>query len=125
MEQRATTSMVVAAVILLLIVILAGWAGITLLRKGPGVDNEIVASAWAVQLTAIGILLACGPVLIAGIATFAGSSGAWPLGLAACTIFVGYGFVANYVLFGSWRPEHTLTNVAIAALVVWLLSRNR
>ena len=125
MEQRATTSMVVAAVILLLIVILAGWAGITLLRKGPGVDDEIVASARAVQLTAIGILLACGPVLIAGIATFAGSSSAWPLGLAACAIFVGYGFVANYVLFGSWRPEHTLTNVAIAALVLWLLWRGR
>ncbi len=125
MTQQATTSMVVAAVILLLIVILAGWAGITLLRKGPGVDNEIVASAAAVRLTAIGILLACVPVLVAGIATFAGSSSAWPLGLAACAIFVGYGFVANYVLFGSWRPEHTLTNVAIAALVLWLLWGSR
>ena len=124
MPQRATTSMIVAAVILQLIAILGGWAGVTLLRKGPGVDDEIVASAPAVNLTAIGILLTCSLVLIAGIATFAGSSIAWPLGLAACTVFVGYGFVANYVLFGSWRPEHTLTNVAIAAMVLWLLSRS-
>ncbi len=123
MPQRATTPMIIAAVILLLIAILAGWAGITLLRKGPGVDDEIVASAAAVRLTAIGIMLACVPVLVAGIATLAGSASAWPLGLAACVVFVVYGFVANYVLFGSWRPEHTLTNVAIAAVVVWLLSR--
>ena len=125
MAQRATTSMIVASAILLLISILAGWAGVILLRKGPSVDNEIVASAAAVKLTAIGIVLASTLVLIAGIATFAGSSSAWPLGLAACAIFVGYGFVANYVLFGSWRPEHTLTNVAIAAMVLWLLSRSR
>lgn len=117
--------MIIAAAILLLIVILAGWAGVTLLRRGPGVDDEILASAVAVRLTAIGILLACIPVLLAGIATLAGSSSAWPLGLVACAVFVGYGFVANYVLFGSWRPEHTLTNVAIAALVLWLLSRGR
>ena len=122
--QRASTPMIVAAVILLLIAILAGWAGITLLRKGPGVDDEIVASAAAVRLTTIGILLACVPVLVAGIAAFVGSATAWPLGLAACAVFVVYGFVANYVLFGSWRPEHTLTNVAIAALVLWLLSRS-
>ena len=109
--------MIVAAVILLLIAILAGWAAMTLLRNGPGVDEEIVASAAAVRRTAIGILLACVPVLVAGIATLAGSSAAWPLGLAACAVFVGYGFVANYVLFGSWRPEHTVTNVVIAALV--------
>ncbi len=125
MPPRATTPMVVAAVILLLIALLAGWAAMTLLRKGPGVDDEIVASASAVRLTASGILLACVPVLLAGIATLAGSPSAWPLGLAACAVFVGYGFVANYVLFGSWRPEHTLTNVAIAALVLWLLSRGR
>ena len=125
MPQRATTPMIAAAVILLLIAILAGWAGITLLRRGPGVDDEIVASAAAVRLTATGILLACVPVLAAGIATFVGSASAWPLGLAACAVFVVYGFVANYVLFGSWRPEHTLTNVAIAAVVVWLLSRGR
>ena len=125
MSPRATTSMIVAAVILLLIALLAGWAATTLLRKGPGVDEEIVASASAVRLTAIGILLACVPVLVAGIATLAGSSVVWPLGLAACAVFVVYGFVANYVLFGSWRPEHTLTNVAIAALVLWLLSRGR
>jgi hypothetical protein len=115
--------MIIAAVILLLIVILAVWAAIILLRKGPGVDDEIVASSAAVKYTAIGILLACVPVLVAGIATLAGSASAWPLGLAACAVFVVYGFVANYVLFGSWRPEHTLTNVAIAAVVVWLLSR--
>lgn len=123
MPPRATTPMIVAAVILLLIAILAGWAAITLLRKGPGVDDEIVASPGAVKHTAIGILLACVPVLVAGVATLAGSSAAWPLGLAACAIFVVYGFVANYVLFGSWRPEHTLTNVAIAAVILWLLSR--
>ncbi len=109
----------------MLIAVLGGWAGVTLLRKGPSVDDEIVASASAVKATAIGILLACTLVLIAGIATFARSPHAWPLGLAACAVFAGYGFVANYVLFGSWRPEHTLTNVAVAALIVWLLSRSR
>ena len=75
------------------------------------------------RYTAIGIPVACGPVLVAGVAALAGSSVAWPLGLAACTVFVVYGFVANYVLFRSWRPEHTLSNVAIAAVVLWLLSR--
>ena len=123
MPQRATTPIIVAAVILLLIAILGGWAGVTLLRKGPRVNDEIVASALAVKLTAIGILLACTLVLVAGIATFARSPRAWPLGLAACGVFVGYGLVANYVLFGAWRPEHTLTNAVVAALVVWLLSR--
>ena len=125
MPQRATTRTIVAAVMLLLIAILGGWAGVTLLRKGPRVDDEIVASASAVQVTAIGILLACTLVLVAGITALAGSPRAWPLGLAACAVFVGYGLVANYVLFGSWRPEHTLSNAVVAALVVWLLSRSR
>jgi hypothetical protein len=125
MPQRATTPIIVAGVMLMLIAVLGGWAGVTLLRKGPSVDDEIVASASAVKVTAIGILLACTLVLVAGIAAFAGSPHAWPLGLAACAVFAGYGFVANYVLFGSWRPEHTLTNVAVAALIVWLLSRSR
>ncbi len=116
--------MIVAGVILLLIAVLAGWAGTALLRNGPGIDDDVVAGEAAVRLTAIGILLACAPVLIAGIAAIVGSPTAWPLGLAACAIFVVYGFVANYVLFGSWRPEHTLTNVAIAALILWLLSRS-
>jgi len=115
--------MIAAAVMFLIIAILAGWAAVTLLRGGPGVDSEIVAGVAAVRLTAIGILVACVPVLVASIATFAGSSRSWPLGLAACAVFVGYGFVANYVLFGSWRPAHTLGNVAIGALILWLLSR--
>ena len=122
MPHRATTPVIVAAVMLMLIAILGGWAGVTLLRKGPEVDSEIVASAAAVKLTAMGILLACTLILVAGVATFVGSPRAWPLGLAACGVFVAYGFVANHVLFGSWRPEHTLTNVLVAALIVWLLS---
>lgn len=125
MPQRAATPVIFAAVMLMLIALLGAWAGVTLLRKGPRVDSEIVASASAVKLTASGILLACTLILVAGVATFVGSPQAWPLGLAACAAFVAYGFVANHVLFGSWRPGHTLTNVALAALIVWLLSRNR
>ena len=57
MPQRATTPIIVAGVMLMLIAVLGGWAGVTLLRKGPSVDDEIVASASAVKVTAIGILL--------------------------------------------------------------------
>ena len=125
MPQRATTPVIVAAVMLTLIAVLGSWAAVTLLRKGPTVDSDIVASPSAVKLTAVGILVVCALTLVAGVATFVGGALAWPLALVACTVFVGYGFVANYVLFGSWRPEHTLTNVLVAALIVWLLSRGR
>ena len=41
--------MTAAAVILLLVAALGSWAGIVLLGKGPGVDDEIVASATVPQ----------------------------------------------------------------------------
>jgi len=46
-------------------------------------------------------------------------------GYAAATIamcaFVLVGFWGNHVLFADIRPRHTVPNVIVAALVVWLL----
>ena len=111
---------------MILISLFGGLAAVTLLQRAPdAAPTDIVAGATAVRNTAVGILAVCGFLLFSAGMALKGSPGAWLHGIATSTVFVIYGCYANYVLFGSWRPEHTLGNAVVAAVIVWLLLKGR
>jgi hypothetical protein len=94
---------------------------VQLWNGAPASWPDVIAGDASVKSTAKGMMAMAVLLLVSGFAVV--SNVAWGRSAAAVTIviFVVAGFWANRVLFGSVRPMHTGPNVAIGALIVWLL----
>ena len=62
-----------------------------------------------------------GLLVIGGLLAAVGLDSGYWAATTATAVFVGGVFWANYILFGSFRPLHTGTNLIVGAAIQWLL----
>ena len=115
----------IARVVAGLIVVLIGLAigvGSFQLRDGKPLSwPDIVADDSTVRITAGAMAVVAAVLVVAGAAAIFALGWGYAAAMIAIGVFVVGGFWANYVLFADLRPIHTVPNVIVAALVIWLL----
>ncbi|HET6266722.1 MAG TPA: hypothetical protein VFG11_03320 [Acidobacteriota bacterium] len=112
---------IIGGLLVVLIGIAVGIGGIQLWNGAPASWRDITASNSTAKNSARTILVVAVMLFIGGIAaTFNLNWGQWAASIAI-VIFVIGGFWANHLLFGSIRPGHTITNVIVGAVILWLL----
>src|SRR5262245_16680322 len=108
-----------------LIVVLIGFAiavGSFQLRSGKPLSwPDIVAEDSTVRIAAGAMAAVAAVLVVAGAAAILALGWGYAAAMIATCVFVVGGFWANYVLFADIRPLHTVPNVIVAALVIWLL----
>jgi len=124
MAKRQKVFLILAAVLLMIIGLAASGAALALFFSGQHAAG-ITAGRTAVLITATAALIVGIALTFAGVMAVARMRLAWPLGIAAIFAFVAVSFVGNYVLFAEPRLIHSGTNLIVAALAIWLLSKGR
>jgi hypothetical protein len=125
MRQKHKLCLIVAAALAALVGIVWAGGGIALYRGSPPIFPGISAGRSTAMNVGIGMVVAGGCLIAAAASAFLRHRIAWPLGAASAAVFAVDGFVSNYLLFGAIRPKHTLTDVAIAAVILGLLAGGR
>src|SRR5262249_37509883 len=112
---------VAGGVLVLLIGAALALGGAQLWRGGSQAWPDVVANDLVVRRTSGGMLVMAVLLLIAGLVALGHVAlGGWAASIAV-TVVVLAAFWVNYALFGSIRPLHMVTNIAVAALIFALL----
>ena len=112
----------IAATVIVGLVAAGCTGGAAVLWRGtPESWPDVVGSDAAMRGTAIGLAFAALVLWAAVGALIGGTPYRIPLAAGALALFVIGGFAGNYAVFHSLRPEHTGTNVVIAAIAGGLL----
>src|SRR5262245_43880434 len=112
---------IAAGGLIALIGVAVGFGSVQLWNGAPKSWPDITASDATVQSTARGMIVMA--VLLLGTGLAAALHLSWGRWAAAIAIglFVAGAFWANSVLFGNLRPMHTVPNVLVASVILYLL----
>jgi len=112
---------IVAGVSVILIGAAICVGGVQLWGGAPASWPDVIAGDATVKSTAKGMMAMSVILIIAGGAVISNVWWGQLAAVIAVAIFVVTGFWANQVLFGNVRPMHAGPNVAVGALILWLL----
>jgi hypothetical protein len=117
----AAVCRIAGGALLVLISVALALGGIQLWRGGPEAWPDIIANKLIVRRLSIGMMAMA--LLLLATGTSAIGNAPWSRHAAAVVliVLVAAAFWANYVLFGNMRPLHTVTNIAVAGIILALL----
>ena len=98
-----------------------GFGAYALWNGAPQNWPDVIAADFVVRRTARVLAFTSILLLASGAACVIKVPWACEASAVATLLFVAGGFAGNYAVFGSLRPAHTVPNVIIAAVILWLL----
>jgi hypothetical protein len=104
----------------MLIALGCGAGGVALRNGKPENWTDVIAPGHIVQRTAWGLAGMTVLLAVSGVLVFLSASWGCLVGVASTLLFVLAGFWGNKVMFGDYRPKHTVTNTVIVG-VIWIL----
>ena len=117
----AVACRVIGSALVILIGAALAFGGIQLWRGASEAWPDVVAKETTIRRTSGGMIAMAVLLLVAGVAAL----GNMPWGVRAAAlatiVVVAAAFPVNYALFGQMRPMHTITNIAVAAIILALL----
>ena len=125
MAERSKVFLRIAGVLFVLLGLAWSVGGVTLFSSGPAASPRIVAAASTTRIVAASLLVVGAFLIASGLAVLLRSRLAWLVGISAAVAFVLDSFVSNYLLFGSLQLPQTLAHTAVAALVIYFVSKGR
>ena len=125
MAERSKVFLRIAGVLFVFLGLAWSVGGVALLSNGPEASPRIVAAASTTRIIAASLLVVGAFLIVSGLAVLLRSRLAWLAGISAAVAFVLDSFVSNYVLFGSLQLPQPLAHTAVAALVLYFVSKGR
>jgi hypothetical protein len=125
MAERSKVFLRIAGVLFVLLGLAWSVGGVALFSRGSADSPRIVAAASTTRIVAASLLVVGAFLIGSGLAVLLRSRFAWLVGISAAVAFVLDSFVSNYLLYGSLQLPQTLAHTALAALVIYFVSKGR